>query len=133
MIVITRAWLAPVVAVGLALVVPFTAFGTTGTQTDLKELVTLTDKGVVWRPALHRRTATTGTTVKLHVVNKASQPHWFAIGKRKTKPLAAGGGSATFFYSFTKPGTVIWRTGMGDVAGPAFHGAFKVVFPPHFH
>jgi hypothetical protein len=112
-------------------VTPFAAHATTGTKTDKRETVTISDKAASWAPSLSKRKITTGTTYRLHVVNKSSAGHWFQIGKRKTKTIAPGK-STTFFYAITKPGKLVWRIGLGQVSGSAFHGTITVVFPPHF-
>lgn len=110
--------------------VPLAALATTGTQTDLRAKVTITAKGTSWSPARARHhSATTGTTVRIRVVNQGPGRHWFRLGTRKTKPLAKGA-SATFFYNFTKPGHVTWRSGPEHDLGA---GVITVRFPPSFH
>jgi hypothetical protein len=127
-----RAYAAFLAAVCIsALAAPMTASATTGSQTDKRTVVTITDNGVTWIPTLSKLDVTTGVTVRLDVVNKASQKHWFQLGKQKTKVLSAGA-SYVFFYVFDTPGQVVWQVGLGDVQAAAFHGSYKVVFPPHF-
>jgi hypothetical protein len=110
--------------------VPLAALATTGTQTDLRATVTISAKGTAWSPARARHhSATTGTTVRIRVVNKGPGRHWFRLGTRKTKLLAKGA-SATFFYNFTKPGHVVWRSGPQQNLGA---GQITVRFPPTFH
>jgi hypothetical protein len=111
---------------------PMTALATTGTQTDKRTVVTITDKGVTWVPTLSKLKVVTGVTVRLDVVNKASAKHSFELGKRKTKVLSPGT-SYVFYYVFDTPGTVAWQVGLGDVTAAAFHGSYKVDFPPHFN
>jgi hypothetical protein len=115
----------------LGLAIPAGVSATTGTRTDKLVKVILTDKGAVWTPALKKLHPNTGVTFKFTILNQASQRHWFAVGTRKTKVLPKGG-SEVFFFSFTKVGVLRWATGIGNVRGASFHGAFKVVFPPHF-
>lgn len=116
----------------LSLLVPFTAGATTGTQTDKKTKVTITDRGVSWVPPLRKLHMTTGTTLKVSVVNTASQRHWFKLGKRKTKVLKTGG-TEVFFYAFRTPGKVGWLTGLGSVSSAGFHGMIRIVFPQRFN
>jgi hypothetical protein len=116
----------------MAIASPLAAHATTGTKTDKKETVTIAAKGATWVPSVRTRKISTGVTFRMHIVNKSSARHWFQIGKRKTKVIAPGK-STTFFYAFTKPGSVLWHVGLGQVSGAAFHGTIKVVFPPHFN
>jgi hypothetical protein len=128
-----RAYAALLAAVCLgALAAPMTASATTGTQTDRHAVVTLTDKGATWTHEGSKFELTTGTTVRVQVLNKTSQPHWFKLGTRKTKTIVAGA-SYTFFYLFDTPGEISWQVGLGNVGAAAFHGSVKVVFPPSFH
>lgn len=112
------------------LTIPLAALATTGTQTDLRATITITAKGTAWSPAKARRhSASTGTTVRIHVVNKGPGRHWFRLGKRQTKLLAKGA-SETFFYNFSRPGHVAWRSGPQQNLGA---GQITVRFPPSFH
>ncbi len=110
--------------------VPMTALATTGTQTDKRTVVTITHSGVTWAPTLSKLKVVTGVTVRVDVVNKASSPHWFEIGKRQTK-LIGPGASYVFYYVFDTPGKVTYQVGPGT-ATAAFQGSYKVNFPPHF-
>jgi hypothetical protein len=116
--------------ISVMLALPLAADATTGTQTDLHAKVTITNKGTSWTPATVRRhDARTGTTVRIQVVNQGPGRHWFRLGLRQTKLLAKGA-SATFFYNFTKPGHLVWRSGPEQNLGT---GKITVVFPPSFH
>jgi hypothetical protein len=116
----------------IALLVPAVAAATTGTHTDKKTKVTITNRGVSWAPPLRTLHMTTGTTLKVSVVNTATQRHWFKLGKRQTKVLKQGG-TEVFFFSFSKPGKVSWLTGLGSVSSAGFHGTIKVTFPQQFN
>jgi hypothetical protein len=116
----------------LALAAPMTALATTGTHTDKKTVVTITNKGATYVPTLAQLKVTTGVTVKVLVVNKASQPHTFQLGTRKTKTLKTGA-SDTFFYLFHIPTKVSWEVGLGNVRAAAFRGSINVSFPKHFN
>jgi hypothetical protein len=117
----------------LGLAIPAGALATTGTQTEYKVKVTLTDKGAVWAPVLKKLAhPNTGVTYKFTIVNEAASRHWFSVGKHRTKVLPPKGKAEIFFYSFTTPGTVPWVTGIGSVRATAFHGAFTVKFPSQF-
>jgi hypothetical protein len=108
---------------------PLAASATTGTQTEFRVKITISAKGTSWSPPLGHHHATTGTTLRVQVVNEGPGRHWFRLGTRKTKLLAKGA-SATFFYNFIKPGKVAWQTGPGKGLGA---GQVPVVFPPSFH
>jgi hypothetical protein len=121
----------------IALAVPVAALATTGTATDKRSVVTITDKGVTWTPNLAKLKVETGTTVRLDVVNKTSQKHWFqvgtkSVGLRRTKVLGPGA-SYVFFYVFDTTGEIPFQIGLGNVSAAGFHGTVKVVFPPHFN
>jgi len=111
---------------------PVAAVATTGTSTDKRTVVTITGKGATWKPALSKMHLTTGVTLRVHVVNKASGRHWFRFGIHKTKTLRTGE-SYTFYYNLDTPGKYPWNVGLGHVRGKAFHGTYMLPFPSHFH
>ncbi|HEY2651313.1 MAG TPA: hypothetical protein VGI50_05280 [Solirubrobacteraceae bacterium] len=116
--------------ISLMLALPLAADATTGTQTDLHAKVTITNKGTFWTPATApRHSAKTGTTVQIKVVNEGPGRHWFRLGTLQTRLLAKGA-TSTFYYSFSKPGHVAWRSGPEQNLGT---GKIAVVFPPTFH
>jgi hypothetical protein len=110
---------------------PVAALATTGSQTDKRSIVTITDTGAHWNPTLSKLHVTTGVTVRLDILNNASQSHWFQLGNRRTTTLRKGQ-SYSFFYVFDKPGVVSWQVGLGNVSGAGFHGTYTVHFPSHF-
>jgi hypothetical protein len=113
------------------LVAPMAASATTGTATDKRAIVTITDKGATWNPTPQKLGVTTGVTVRIDVVNRASQKHWFQVGNRRTATLGSGQ-SYEFFYLFDTPGDVQWHVGLGDVSGGSFNGVVVVHFPKFF-
>jgi hypothetical protein len=97
-----------------ALGIPAAASATTGIETTVPVKVVLTDKGVVWTPALNKLRADTDTTFEIKVVNKATQPHSFKIGYRETKVLPKGSSQFVYF-AFHLIGKTPWQVKGGTV------------------
>jgi hypothetical protein len=116
----------------LALVAPSLAPATTGIGVTRTFAVTVTDRGVSWKPPLRTLHAIVGAKLNVTVVNGSSSAHWFGLGSRRTKVLPAKS-KAKLLFQFTRLGTVPWRTGQGKVASAAFHGSIRVRLPGNFN
>jgi hypothetical protein len=111
---------------------PVAALATTGTNTDKRTVVTITKRGVTYKPALKTMHLTTGVTLRVHIVNKAPGRHVFRFGTHKTKVMKSGG-SYTFYYVLDTPGKYRWEVLRGHVKGKHFHGTYVLPLPSHFH
>jgi hypothetical protein len=120
-----------VCATALALAAPLVASATTGTGVTRPFRVTLTDKGVTWKPPLRTLDPIVGGRLRITFVNRASGSHWFRIGTRQTKLLPTSR-SSLFFFTFTKLGPVAWRAGVGKVQSVGYHGFIRVRLPGSF-
>jgi hypothetical protein len=104
----------------LAAVAAVSAPATTGIEEVIPVRVTLTDKGVAFS---HHLKPNTNSTIAVTVVNRSSARRTFKLGYRKTHQLQRGA-HENFYYSFTVPGKVVWRS--AATKGKAFQGTIKV-------
>jgi len=93
---------------------------TTGIEQVIPVRITLTDKGVSFS---HRLKPTTNSTIAVQVVNRSKVRRTFKLGWRKTHALQRGG-HENFYYSFSVPGNVLWRS--AGTSGKAFQGTIHV-------
>jgi hypothetical protein len=105
------------------IVMPRGAAATTGIEVTIPIKVTITDRGVVFTPAVHKLHPDTDTTYQVRVVNRASRKHSFRIGYRVTRPLAKGA-SEDFYFTFHTVGKVRWRA--STATAPTAKGIFDV-------
>ena len=108
-----------------ALALPLAASATTGIETSVPVRIVLTDKAVVWTPALSKLHPDTDTTYEIKVVNRTTQPHSFKIGYRETKVLPRGA-SQFFYYSFHLVGQTPWQVKHGKLPATGHSGSFTV-------
>jgi hypothetical protein len=106
-----------------AVALPGGAAATTGIEVTIPIKVTITDRGVVFTPAVRKLHPDTDTTYQVRVVNRASRTHSFRIGYRATKPLAKGA-SEDFYFTFHTVGKVRWRA--YNAKAPSAMGTFDV-------
>jgi hypothetical protein len=104
----------------LAAVAAGTAPATTGIEEVIPVRITLTDKGVSFS---HRLKPTTNSTIAVQVVNRSKVRRTFRLGWRKTRALRRGA-HENFYYSFSVPGNVVWRS--AGTTGKAFQGKIHV-------
>jgi hypothetical protein len=110
---------------------PLAASATTGRGITRTFNVTITDKGVSWKPSLSTLHPLVGTELKLTVVNHSSSTHWFRVGTAQTKPLRAKA-KAPLDYKVKKLGKLPWLAGLGPVTGAGFHGLIRIGLPGSF-
>jgi hypothetical protein len=115
----------------LLLTAPLDASATTGRGVTRAFRVTLTDRGVTWKPALRTLDPLVGGSLRLTVVNGSSRAHWFRVGTVRSKPIAPRG-TARLSFTFKRLGPVAWVTGLGAVGTAPFHGAIRVRLPGVF-
>jgi hypothetical protein len=96
------------------------ASATTGIEAVIPVRITLTDKGVAFS---HHLKPNTNSTIAVTVVNKSSKRRTFKLGWRKTHALGKGG-RERFYYSFSVPGTVVWRS--AGTGAKTFRGTIHV-------
>jgi hypothetical protein len=116
----------------LLVAMPVAALATTGTDTDKRTVVTITTKGVSYKPALNTMKLSTGVTLRLHILNKLPGRHVFRFGTHVTKVMPSGG-SYTFYYVLDTPGDYRWKVERGKVNSKKFHGVYVLPLPNHFH
>jgi hypothetical protein len=104
----------------LAVVAAVGASATTGIEEVIPVRITLTDKGVAFS---HHLKPNTNSTIAVKVVNRSSKRRTFKLGWRKTHALQKGG-YETFYYSFSVPGKVTWRS--AGTNAKTFRGTIKV-------
>lgn len=114
-----------------ALALPLAASATTGIETTVPVRVVVTDKTVVWTPALSKLHPDTDTTYEIKVVNRTAQPHSFKIGYRETKVLPKGA-SQFFYYSFHLVGQTSWQVRHGKLPATGHSGSFTVTIQKSF-
>lgn len=107
-------------AAALAAVAAGTAPATTGIEQVIPVRITLSDTGVSFS---HRLRPNTNSTIAVQVVNKSRVRRTFKLGWRKTHAIQRGG-HENFYYSFSVPGTVRWRS--AGTSGKAFQGTIHV-------
>jgi hypothetical protein len=122
--------LLPLLAVVL-LVWPAVASATTGRGIVRTFRVTITDKGVSWKPSLSTLHPLVGTELKLTVVNTSGATHWFRVGTTQTKPLRPKA-RAPLDYKVKKLGKLPWLAGLGSVSTAGFHGRIRIGLPGSF-
>jgi hypothetical protein len=113
------------------LVAPAVAPATTGVGVTRKFTVTVTDRGVSWKPPLRTLHAIVGAKLNITVANGSSASHWFGVGRERTKVLAPEANGKLLF-QFTKLGPVTWHAGQGKVTAAPFHGTIRVRLPGNF-
>jgi hypothetical protein len=111
---------------------PVAALATTGTDTDKRTTVTITHTGVTYKPSLSKMKLKTGVTLRLHIVNKAKDKHWFKFGTHRTKVLKPGQ-AFNMYYVLDTPGKYPWKVELGHPRGKHFHGVYVLQLPNHFH
>jgi hypothetical protein len=105
----------------VAAVAAGTAPATTGIEEVIPVRITLTDAGVSFS---HHLKPTTNSTIAVQVVNRSKARRTFKLGWRKTHAIQRGG-HENFFYSFSVPGNVVWRSA-ATTRGKAFQGKIHV-------
>jgi hypothetical protein len=115
----------------LLLTVPLDASATTGRGVIRSFRVTITDKGVTWKPSLSSLHPLVGTELKLTVVNSSSKAHWLRVGTAQTKPLAPKA-RAPLNYKVKKLGKLPWAAGLGAVSTAGYHGLIRIGLPGSF-
>jgi hypothetical protein len=93
---------------------------TTGIEEVIPVRVTLTDKGVSFS---HHLKPNTNSTIAVQVVNRSKIRRSFKLGWRKTHAIQRGG-HENFYYSFSVPGNVVWRS--AGSSGKTFQGKIHV-------
>lgn len=110
-------------AAALGLALPGAAPATTGIEVTVPIKVTLSDSGVVFKPAVGKLHPDTDTTYQVRVVNRSSAKRTFRLGYRSTKPLAHGA-TEDFYFTFHAVGTISWSAGNLQARGAK--GVFDV-------